>query len=114
MRCAAVMRSVKRILMKNGRPSALTPDFALRRKTLSCSTAGGLSASTDVLMCGDVCLGSGFPPLRDGELSFTFHVNLDGKVRYEDPYRKNSPYIPMVLPRYLPDYGGPGAKAAAE
>ena len=26
----------------------------------------GLSASTDVLMCGDVCLGSGFPPLRMG------------------------------------------------
>lgn len=51
---------------ENGRPSALTPDFALRRKTLSCSTAGGLSASTDVLMCGDVYLGSGFPPLRMG------------------------------------------------
>ena len=38
------------------------------------------------------------PSFKDGELSFTFHVNLDGKVRYEDPYRKNNPYIPMVLP----------------
>ena len=42
--------------------------------------------------------GERLPSFKDGELSFTFHVNLDGKVRYEDPYRKNSPYIPMVLP----------------
>ena len=42
--------------------------------------------------------GERLPSFKDGELSFTFHVNLDGKVRYEDPYRKNNPYIPMVLP----------------
>lgn len=39
------------------------------------------------------------PSFQKGELSFTFHVNQDGKVRYEDLYRKNNPYIPMVLPR---------------
>ena len=42
--------------------------------------------------------GERLPSFKDGELSFTFHVNLDGKVRYEDPYRKNNPYIHMVLP----------------
>lgn len=42
--------------------------------------------------------GERLPSFKDRELSFTFHVNLDGKVRYEDPYRKNNPYIPMVLP----------------
>ena len=42
--------------------------------------------------------GERLPSFKYGELSFTFHVNLDGKVRYEDPYRKNNPYIPMVLP----------------
>lgn len=39
------------------------------------------------------------PSFQKGELSFTFHVNQDGKVRYEDLYRKSNPYIPMVLPR---------------
>ena len=33
------------------------------------------------------------------ELTFTFHVNRDGKIRYEDGFRKNNPYIPMLLPR---------------
>ena len=42
--------------------------------------------------------GERLPSFRDGELCFTFHVNLDGRVRYEDLYRKNNPYIPMVLP----------------
>lgn len=42
--------------------------------------------------------GERLPSFKDGELSFTFHVNLDGRVRYEDPYRKNNPYIPVVLP----------------
>ncbi|MCC2819170.1 AAA family ATPase [Lachnoclostridium pacaense] len=42
--------------------------------------------------------GERLPSFKDGGLSFTFHVNLDGRVRYEDPYRKNNPYIPMVLP----------------
>ena len=42
--------------------------------------------------------GERLPSFKDGELSFTFHVNLDGKVRFEDLYRKNNPYIPMVLP----------------
>ena len=39
------------------------------------------------------------PSFKDGELSFTLHVNQDGKVRYEDLYRKNNPYIHMVMPR---------------
>lgn len=39
------------------------------------------------------------PSFQNGELSFTFHVNQDGKVRYEDLYRKNNPYIHMVMPR---------------
>ncbi|MGN0372337.1 MAG: ATP-dependent nuclease [Enterocloster sp.] len=39
------------------------------------------------------------PSFGNGELSFTFHVNLNGKTRYEDLYRKNNPYIPMVLPK---------------
>ncbi|MDR3756378.1 AAA family ATPase, partial [Enterocloster sp.] len=39
------------------------------------------------------------PSYRDGVLSFTLHVNFDGKQRYEDFSRKNNPYIPMVLPR---------------
>lgn len=42
--------------------------------------------------------GERLPSFKDGELFFTFHVNQDGRVRYEDPYRKNNPYIPMVLP----------------
>lgn len=42
--------------------------------------------------------GERLPSFKDGGLPFTFHVNLDGRVRYEDPYRKNNPYIPMVLP----------------
>lgn len=46
----------------------------------------------------ETCVWGAASSFKDGELSFTFHVNLDGKVRYEDPYRKNNPYIPMVLP----------------
>ena len=38
------------------------------------------------------------PSFKDGELSFTLHVNQDGKVRYEDLNRKNNPYIHMVMP----------------
>lgn len=43
--------------------------------------------------------GERLPSFSQGELCFTFHVNKDGKVRYEDISRKNNPYIPMVLPR---------------
>lgn len=39
------------------------------------------------------------PSYRNGVLSFTLHVNFDGKQRYEDFSRKSNPYIPMVLPR---------------
>ena len=42
--------------------------------------------------------GERLPSFSQGELCFTFHVNKDGKVRYEDISRKNNPYIPMVLP----------------
>lgn len=42
--------------------------------------------------------GERLPSFKDGQLCFTFHVNLDGKARYEDIYRKNNPYIPMILP----------------
>lgn len=42
--------------------------------------------------------GERLPSFRDGELHFTFHVNPDGRVRYEDLNRKNNPYIPMVMP----------------
>lgn len=42
--------------------------------------------------------GERLPSFKNGELSFTFHVNQDGRVRYEDQYRKNNPYIPMVMP----------------
>lgn len=43
--------------------------------------------------------GERLPSFSQGELCFTFHVNKDGKVRYEDISRKNNPYIPMILPR---------------
>lgn len=43
--------------------------------------------------------GERLPSFSQGELGFTFHVNKDGKVRYEDISRKNNPYIPMILPR---------------
>lgn len=43
--------------------------------------------------------GERLPSSSQGELCFTFHVNKDGKVRYEDISRKNNPYIPMILPR---------------
>lgn len=37
------------------------------------------------------------PSFQNGAV-LTFHVNQDGKVRYEDLYRKNNP-ISMVMPR---------------
>ena len=43
--------------------------------------------------------GERLPSFSQGELGFTFHVNKDGKVRYEDISPKNNPYIPMILPR---------------
>ncbi len=32
-------------------------------------------------------------------LTFTYHANRDGKIRYEDSCRKHNPWIPQVLPR---------------
>lgn len=42
--------------------------------------------------------GERLPAFKNSILTFTLHVNPDGKVRYEDGYRKNNPYIPMILP----------------
>ena len=39
------------------------------------------------------------PSFQDGTLSFTFHANQDGKLRYEDGFRKHNPVIPQILPR---------------
>lgn len=39
------------------------------------------------------------PSFQNGRLSFTFHANQDGKVRYEDGFKKNNPWIPQILPR---------------
>ena len=39
------------------------------------------------------------PSFQDGRLRFAFHSNQDGRVRYEDGFRKNNPAIPLVLPR---------------
>ena len=39
------------------------------------------------------------PDFRNGVLTFTYHANRDGKIRYEDSCRKHNPWIPQVLPR---------------
>ncbi len=39
------------------------------------------------------------PSFKDGILSFTLHVNQDGKVRYEDGFKKNNTHIVQALPR---------------
>ena len=39
------------------------------------------------------------PDFKDGVLTFTYHANRDGKVRYEDSCRKHNPWILQVLPR---------------
>lgn len=39
------------------------------------------------------------PSYNNGRLSFTFYINYDGQIRYEDGEHKNNRYIPMVLPK---------------
>lgn len=39
------------------------------------------------------------PSYQNGVLHFTFIANRDGKIRYEDGYRKNNPYIKEVFPK---------------
>lgn len=40
-----------------------------------------------------------FPSYENGVLRFTFVANRDGKVRYQDGYRKNNSYIKEVFPK---------------
>ncbi len=39
------------------------------------------------------------PSFQNGILYFSYIVNQDGKVRYEDGYRKHNPYIKEVFPK---------------
>lgn len=39
------------------------------------------------------------PSFQNGILRFTYIANRDGKIRYEDGYRKNNPYIKEVFPK---------------
>ena len=39
------------------------------------------------------------PSLKDGILTFTFIAGRNGKVRYDDGYKKNNIYIPQILPK---------------
>lgn len=39
------------------------------------------------------------PSFQKGVLQFTYIANRDGKIRYEDGYRKNNPYIKEVFPK---------------
>lgn len=39
------------------------------------------------------------PSFQNGVLTFTFAANRDGKVRYEDGFRKNNPYIKEAFPK---------------
>ena len=39
------------------------------------------------------------PSYYDGVLHFVFIANRDGKVRYDDGYHKNNPYIKEVFPK---------------
>lgn len=40
-----------------------------------------------------------FPSYKDGVLKFTYIVNRDGMVRYDDGYKKNNPWIKEVFPK---------------
>lgn len=42
---------------------------------------------------------SKFPSYVDGVLKFTYIVNQDGKVRYDDGFKKNNPWIREVFPK---------------
>lgn len=39
------------------------------------------------------------PSFQNGVMTFTFVANRDGKVRYEDGFRKNNPYIKEAFPK---------------
>ena len=39
------------------------------------------------------------PSFQNEQLHFTFVANQSGRIRYEDGFRKNNPYIPKVLPK---------------
>lgn len=39
------------------------------------------------------------PSFMDGMMTFTFSVNHNGKIRYEDGFHKHNRYIPEVLPK---------------
>lgn len=39
------------------------------------------------------------PSFQNGVLQFIYIANRDGKIRYEDGYRKNNPYIKEVFPK---------------
>lgn len=39
------------------------------------------------------------PSFQKGVLQFTYIANRDGKIRYEDGYRKNNPYIKEIFPK---------------
>lgn len=39
------------------------------------------------------------PSFRNGVLTFSFIANREGKIRYEDGFRKNNPYIKEVFPK---------------
>ena len=102
------------ILTKGNRPSASTPPFPSAARIWPCSTVWASSASIGGTRCGGRSSTNGFPSFSQGELCFTFHVNKDGKVRYEDISRKNNPYIPHDPPQDLPDHCRPGLKTAPE
>lgn len=39
------------------------------------------------------------PSLKDNILHFSFIANKDGKIRYDDGFRKNNPYIKSIFPK---------------
>lgn len=45
----------------------------------------------------DFC--SKFPSYKDGCLTFTFIANKAGKIRYNDGYKKDNPFIEKILPK---------------
>ena len=40
-----------------------------------------------------------FPSYQNGCMTFTFSANVDGKVRYNDGFKKDNKYIPQVFPK---------------
>ncbi|MBQ5473176.1 MAG: AAA family ATPase, partial [Lachnospiraceae bacterium] len=39
------------------------------------------------------------PSFNDGKLKFTYVVNKEGKVKYNDGIKKNNPYIQQIFPK---------------